>query len=134
MMDDAICSASAGNRPTPRRPFRRRASPHAAPSRRRRRASRPFVVATIRRAVARCWWFFVLLLAGPFLVGRFVYEATYNELKAGYDVATGTLGSAQAAAQRFGTGLAAGGQARRAERRQHHPARPAPASTAKARA
>src|SRR5262245_13229896 len=34
---------------------------------------------------------FVLLLAGPFLVGRFVYETKYNELKAGYDVATGTL-------------------------------------------
>jgi S1-C subfamily serine protease len=34
---------------------------------------------------------FVLLLVGPFLVGRFVYETTYNELKAGYDVATGTL-------------------------------------------
>ncbi|HEX3599930.1 MAG TPA: trypsin-like peptidase domain-containing protein [Lacipirellulaceae bacterium] len=35
---------------------------------------------------------FTLLLVGPFLVGRFVYEKTYNELKAGYDVATGTLG------------------------------------------
>jgi serine protease Do len=35
---------------------------------------------------------FILLLVGPFLMGRFVYEKTYNELKAGYDVATGTLG------------------------------------------
>jgi serine protease Do len=34
---------------------------------------------------------FIMLLAGPFLIGRFVYEKTYNELKAGYDVATGTL-------------------------------------------
>jgi serine protease Do len=34
---------------------------------------------------------FVLLLVGPFLIGRFVYEMKYNELKAGYDVATGTL-------------------------------------------
>ncbi len=34
---------------------------------------------------------FILLLVGPFLVGRFVYETKYNELKAGYDVATGTL-------------------------------------------
>lgn len=33
----------------------------------------------------------LLLLAGPILVGRFIYHATYNELKAGYDVATGTL-------------------------------------------
>jgi serine protease Do len=36
---------------------------------------------------------FILLLVGPFLVGRFVYEKTYNELKAGYDAATGTLGA-----------------------------------------
>src|SRR5215208_4057927 len=35
--------------------------------------------------------FFIMLLFGPFLVGRFVYETKYNELKAGYDVATGTL-------------------------------------------
>ncbi len=35
---------------------------------------------------------FIFLLVGPFLMGRFVYEKTYNELKAGYDVATGTLG------------------------------------------
>ncbi len=34
---------------------------------------------------------FILLLVGPFLVGRFVYETRYNELKAGYDVASGTL-------------------------------------------
>ncbi len=40
--------------------------------------------------------FFLMLLIGPFLVGRFVYEAKYNELKAGYDVATGTLGHVKA--------------------------------------
>lgn len=34
-----------------------------------------------------------MLLAGPFIVGRYVYESTYNELKAGYDVASGTLES-----------------------------------------
>jgi len=34
---------------------------------------------------------FVLILTGPFLIGRFVYHAKYNELQAGYDVATGTL-------------------------------------------
>ncbi len=33
----------------------------------------------------------MLLLAGPVLIGRFIYHATYNELKAGYDVATGAL-------------------------------------------
>jgi S1-C subfamily serine protease len=33
----------------------------------------------------------ILLLAGPVLVGRFIYHATYNELKAGYDVATSVL-------------------------------------------
>jgi serine protease Do len=34
---------------------------------------------------------FLLLLAGPYLVGRFVYTSKYNELKAGYDVASSTL-------------------------------------------
>jgi serine protease Do len=40
--------------------------------------------------------FFILLLLGPFVVGRFVYETKYNELKAGYDVATGTMGHLKA--------------------------------------
>src|SRR5262245_1695215 len=35
--------------------------------------------------------FFLMLLLGPFLVGRFVYETKYNELKAGYDLASVTL-------------------------------------------
>lgn len=30
-------------------------------------------------------------LVGPYLVGQFVYQISYNELKAGYDVATGGL-------------------------------------------
>ena len=36
-------------------------------------------------------FFFLLLLLGPFLIGRFVYETRYNELKAGYDVASSEL-------------------------------------------
>ena len=35
----------------------------------------------------------VLVLIGPLLVGRFIYYSTYNELRAGYDVATSTLES-----------------------------------------
>jgi serine protease Do len=35
----------------------------------------------------------ILVLTGPYLVGRFIYHSKYNELKAGYDVATGTLES-----------------------------------------
>jgi serine protease Do len=35
----------------------------------------------------------ILMLAGPILLGRFIYHATYNELRAGYDVATSTLES-----------------------------------------
>jgi serine protease Do len=35
----------------------------------------------------------LLLLIGPYLVGRFIYYSTYNELRAGYDVATSTLAS-----------------------------------------
>ena len=33
----------------------------------------------------------LLVLIGPLLFGRFIYHATYNELKAGYDVASGVL-------------------------------------------
>ena len=33
----------------------------------------------------------LIVLLGPILIGRFIYHATYNELKAGYDVATGAL-------------------------------------------
>ncbi|MEX2307597.1 MAG: trypsin-like peptidase domain-containing protein [Pirellulales bacterium] len=36
---------------------------------------------------------FILVLIGPILLGRFIYHATYNELRAGYDVATSTLES-----------------------------------------
>ena len=35
----------------------------------------------------------LLVLSGPLLVGRFIYYMTYNELRAGYDVATSTLES-----------------------------------------
>jgi serine protease Do len=50
--------------------------------------------ATNRRSSSHLWFVLlalVLLLAGPVLIGRFIYHATYNELKAGYDVATGAL-------------------------------------------
>ena len=32
-----------------------------------------------------------LVLGGPYLLGRFIYQANYNQLKAGYDVATDAL-------------------------------------------
>jgi serine protease Do len=35
----------------------------------------------------------ILMLIGPLVVGRFIYYTTYNELRAGYDVATSTLAS-----------------------------------------
>jgi serine protease Do len=47
-----------------------------------------------RRNSSHLWLVLIVLLligAGPVLVGRFIYHATYNELKAGYDVATGAL-------------------------------------------
>lgn len=34
---------------------------------------------------------FATVLTAPYLVGRFIYQMTYNELRAGYDVATSTL-------------------------------------------
>jgi serine protease Do len=33
----------------------------------------------------------LIVLGGPYVVGRFIYHANYNQLKAGYDVATTTL-------------------------------------------
>jgi serine protease Do len=54
-------------------------------------------VRTIPSAKSGALWLlllvFTMLLLGPFLVGRFVYQMTYNELQAGYDVATTTLAS-----------------------------------------
>jgi serine protease Do len=50
--------------------------------------------ASPRRNPSHLWLVLVvllLLLAGPVLLGRFIYHATYNELKAGYDVATSAL-------------------------------------------
>jgi S1-C subfamily serine protease len=47
-----------------------------------------------RRNSSHLWLVLIvllLLLAGPVLVGRFIYHATYNELKAGYDIATSGL-------------------------------------------
>ena len=76
------------------------------------------VVASNRRSVGCCCWF-SSCCCRPVSVGRFVYETKYNELKAGYE-SPPERSRAQAAAQRFGAGLATGCQARRAERRQHH--------------
>lgn len=50
--------------------------------------------AAISRQTSALWILllvFILLMVGPFLVGRFVYETKYNELKAGYDLASGAL-------------------------------------------
>ena len=78
-----------------------RAAVHAAAIARSRRCSdradsRPRdqprrLVAANRRTCGSAVDFHRCCLLGPFLVGRFIYQATYNELKAGYDVATGTL-------------------------------------------
>ena len=86
-MDDTIASAPFGALPTPAPAF----SPPREPT--------VVVVSQPQRstsgrqtgALFLLLGIFILLLAGPFLVGRFVYETKYNELKAGYDVATGTL-------------------------------------------
>jgi serine protease Do len=57
------------------------------PSRKSQRVSTP-------RQSNAAWvllFLFALIMLGPFLIGRFVYYTTYNELRAGYDVATSTL-------------------------------------------
>ena len=66
-------------------------APNADPSDSPRGASTP------RESVGRSsilWillFLFAVVLSGPNLVGRFIYQSTYNELRAGYDVATSTL-------------------------------------------
>ena len=42
--------------------------------------------------------FAIAVLVGPYLVGHFVYQIRFNELKAGVDVATGTLARLEAPA------------------------------------
>lgn len=56
----------------------------------------PTVAATPAASHASRRWMVLLaicaaLLAGPYIAGQFVYQAAFNELKAGYDVATGAL-------------------------------------------
>jgi S1-C subfamily serine protease len=65
--------------------------PAASPIESRLPAAEPIVTT---RALNRLLLALLVLLAvaaGPLVVGRFIYHAKFNELKAGYDVATGTL-------------------------------------------
>jgi serine protease Do len=62
------------------------APPIVAPKKRQ-----PMTSARQSAALLFLLFFFLLLLLGPFLIGRFVYETKYNELKAGYDVASSAL-------------------------------------------
>src|SRR5690349_5928272 len=92
-MDDVFPAQQFGTFPQP--------VPSVAPQPREQAAAPPATTPAAQRerktsrrqsgALLLLLTFFVLLLAGPFLVGRFVYETKFNELKAGYDVATGTL-------------------------------------------
>src|SRR3954471_19874243 len=92
MMDDAFAAPQFGPLSQPVPPTPSMLEPSAAapvsPSRPARRST------SARQSAALLFLllFFIMLLFGPFLVRRFVYEAKYAELKAGYDVATGTLG------------------------------------------
>jgi serine protease Do len=93
-MDDALIAelSSAPQHPAPAiipPPREATSTPAVEVSPRRRESSS-------NRSSATLWLLllaFVVLLAGPFIVGRFVYESKYNELKAGYDIASSTLGS-----------------------------------------
>jgi serine protease Do len=92
MMDDAFAAPQFGPLSQPAPPISPpreavAAVQQSAPSQSRRSTS-----ARQSGALLFLLLFFLMLLLGPFLVGRFVYETKYNELKAGYDVATGTLG------------------------------------------
>jgi S1-C subfamily serine protease len=67
-------------------PFPPAASPAYSPSISQRTSS--------RRQSTAAWvllFLFALVMLSPFLVGRLIYSMKYNELRAGYDVATSTL-------------------------------------------
>ncbi len=97
-MDDALFASPqystpdvvpAAPPPSDEAPATPSAATAALPTSERRKAT------SSRRQTGALWILmlaFILLLVGPFLVGRFVYETKYNELKAGYDVASSTLG------------------------------------------
>src|SRR3954470_15313881 len=96
MMDDAFAAPQFGPLSQPAPPISPpreavAAVQQSAPSQSRRSTS-----ARQSGALLFLLLFFLMLLLGPFLVGRFVYETKYNELKAGYDVATSTLGTLKA--------------------------------------
>jgi serine protease Do len=90
-MDDLIVSPQFGATPDPSRiisaPRELTATVPASPAVKSRRAVSARQTGTLVFLLV----VFILLLTGPFVVGRFVYETKYNELKAGYDVATSTL-------------------------------------------
>ncbi len=89
-MDDQLA-----NRPTAESSFT--ALPEAGQAAVASNASRTAPAAPTASRYSSTLWVLLLslllVISGPFLVGRFIYHATYNELKAGYDVATGTLES-----------------------------------------
>lgn len=91
-MDDAFAAPQFGPLPPPApqisSPRESVVAPPVAPLKQKQRSTS----ARQTGALLFLLLFFIMLLLGPFVVGRFVYETRYNELKAGYDVATGTLG------------------------------------------
>lgn len=95
-MDDAFAATQLGPLSQPAPPISpARESVAAAPVAPPRQTQRS-TSARQSGALVFLLLFFILLLFGPFLVGRFVYESKYNELKAGYDVAGSTLVSVKA--------------------------------------
>ena len=86
---DPLAQNSAGRGPDVFQPYWGDAA-SARPNAELRPLPRPMK----QRGSSRLLWVLGVLLviaAGPIIVGRFVYHAAYNELKAGYDVATGAL-------------------------------------------
>jgi serine protease Do len=68
-------------RPASLQPPPQPAAPQPQPHSTRRQSNAAWVMLFI----------FTMVMLGPFLMGRFIYYMTYNELRAGYDVATSTL-------------------------------------------
>src|SRR5215212_11520926 len=92
MMDDAFAAPQFGPLSQPAPPLASPRESNAATPLSMEKPTRRSTSARQSGALLFLLLFFIMLLLGPFLVGRFVYATKFNELKAGYDVATGTLG------------------------------------------
>ena len=90
-MDDINRSSAESQRGSDPVPPAEKASPQALPAARPRHHDADLSTAIGSRRLFMLLVVLVAVLVGPYVVGQYVYQATYNELLAGVDVATDAL-------------------------------------------